>query len=90
MIYLYELKDHLSAMVRLMISSHMAYIDVAYKGKLYRFHMEDLNIAVPKQRPKKIASGLDDKIDAKKCPKCKRLMLNNVCMNPLCSVKLTT
>jgi hypothetical protein len=62
----------------------MNYVDVVYKGRLYRVSVEDLNQEVVKRRRPR-ARSLADKIDAKKCPQCKKLMLNNVCMNSLCA-----
>ena len=88
MVSLSMFKSNLLAFFRLMISTNMDYVDVIYKGRLYRVSVEDLNKEVVKRRRPRSRS-LTDKIDAKKCPQCKKLMLNNVCMNSLCASNIS-
>lgn len=88
MIHLSQFKTNLLQLTRLMIKTGM-YVDVIYKGRLYRVSIEDLHQDVVKRRrPRK--RSLTDQIDAKKCPQCKKLMLNGVCMNSLCATNLKT
>lgn len=78
-----QLKDNLYAMMGVMSKSPGMYIDVIYKGSLYRLTVDDLGVeVVQRRRPRK--HSLADNVDAKKCPQCKKLMLNNVCMSSLC------
>lgn len=86
MVHLSKFKDNLLSYIRLMIKSELDYVDVVYKGKLYRFHIEDLGQEVVKRRrPRRVS--LVSAIKQKKCPDCKKLMLNGVCMNSLCPGK---
>lgn len=83
MITLSHLKNHLLEAFRILSTSHGSYIDVVYKGRLYRVIVEDLNETVVKRRrPRRV--DLAQAVHADKCPKCKRLMLNKVCMNSKC------
>lgn len=86
MVHLSKFKDNLLAFFRLMITAQMDYVDVVYKGKLYRIHVTDLGQEVVKRRrPRRVS--LVDQIKAKKCPDCKKLMLNGICTNSLCPGK---
>lgn len=82
-----QLKANLLAVMRLMVSNGGLYLDFVYKGRLYRMTIEDLNTQVVKKRRPRSRSMVDQ-VDAKKCPECKKLMLNGVCMNSLCSRNL--
>lgn len=84
MIYLSQLKDHLMAVFRLMTETNMEYVDVSYRGRLYRLHVEDMQQeTVQRRRPRK--ADLSSNIESKKCPTCKRaLMINGVCMSSMC------
>jgi hypothetical protein len=83
MIHLSQFKTNLLAFFRLMVATDMGYIDIVYKGRLYRLHVEDLHQDIVKRRrPRK--RDLTAEIKAQKCPQCKKLMLNGVCMNSLC------
>lgn len=78
-----QLKTHLSVVMRLMVANHGLYFDVMYRGRLYRMNIEDLNQkVVNRRRPRQ--PNLVDNVKAEKCPECKKLMLNNVCMSSRC------
>jgi hypothetical protein len=82
MLSLSQFKANLLSIARIMVRTGM-YVDVSYKGRLYRITMEDLNQElVKRRRPRR--ESLVNKIEAKKCPECKKLMLNGVCMSSLC------
>lgn len=84
MISLSQFKAQLLAIARLLTSNPGMYIDVVYKGRLYRVSMEDLGVeVVQRRRPRK--RSLADKIQAEKCPACKKVMINGVCMNSRCA-----
>lgn len=85
MISLSRFKAELLVFVRLMIKTNMMYVDVSYKGRAYRFHMEDLGMKVKQVHRKRIREDLTKKIDADECPECEKLMLNGVCMNSSCA-----
>ena len=89
MISLSLFKDNLLAFMRLMIKTPESFIDVVYKGRLYRITVEDLNIDMVQRRRSRKRS-LVDQVDAKKCPQCKKLMLNNVCMSSICPSRLAS
>jgi hypothetical protein len=57
-------------------------IDVAYKGKLYRVQVTDLKQTVPRRKSSPRTRTKIVSIDASKCPECKKLMINGICMNP--------
>lgn len=83
MISLSQYKSNLLAIMRIMIQSQDAYMDVVYKGRAYRITVEDLGIEVAqRRRPRK--RSLVDKVDTRKCPHCKKLMIQGVCMNSQC------
>lgn len=84
MISLSQFKSQLLAIARLLTANPGMYIDVVYKGRLYRVTMEDLGQeVVQRRRPRK--RSLVDKIETAKCPDCKKVMLNGVCMNSRCA-----
>ncbi len=83
-----EFRNSALAIMRMMVANKGLYIDVSYKGRLYRIHFEDLNTELVKRRRPRHVS-LADKVKTEKCPECKKLMLNNVCMNSLCSKNFT-
>lgn len=56
-----------------------SYIDVAYKGELYRIEVTKLNIKVPR-RKSGVPKSLKKEIRKMKCKQCGGLMLNGVCM----------
>lgn len=86
MISLSQFKAQLLAIARLLTTNPGMYIDVVYKGRLYRVTMEDLNTeVVHRRRPRK--QNLTSKIETTKCPECKKTMLNDVCMNSNCALK---
>lgn len=62
----------------LMVSD--AYLDFAYKGKLYRIEVTDLGIEVPTR--KSVKKSLKKEIRKMKCKKCGALKINGVCMAP--------
>ena len=84
MISLSQYKANLLAIMRIMIQSQDAYMDVVYKGRAYRITVEDLGVeVVQRRRPRK--RSLADKVDTRKCPHCKKLMIQGVCMNSRCA-----
>jgi hypothetical protein len=89
MISLTHFKSSLLSISRLMIANPGMYIDVIYKGRLYRYTMEDLGIDVKqKRRPRK--RSLVDEVDYDHCPYCKKLVINGVCMNSACKSNVIT
>lgn len=87
MISLYQFRNSLLALVRIMIKNPGMYIDVIYKGRLYRFYLEDLNQDV-KQKRKPRKRSLVDQIETDRCPQCKKLEVNGLCMNSVCARNL--
>ena len=86
MISLTHLKNHLLEVFRVLSTSHGSYIDIVYKGRLYRVIVEDLDQTIVKRRrPRRV--DLSQAVRADKCPRCKRLMINGVCMNSNCMNK---
>lgn len=83
MVNLSKFKDHLLSYMRLMVATELEYVDVVYKGRLYRFHVEDLGQDVVKRRRPRHVS-LVTAIKTKKCPDCGKLAINGVCTNSLC------
>lgn len=79
-----QLKDSLLSVVRMMSYNKGMYLDFSYKGKLYRMHIEDLRTPYKPTRAVRRVD-LTKEIKTRNCPTCKKLMLNNVCMNSLCS-----
>lgn len=83
MISLSQFKANLLVIMRLMIKNPGMYMDVVYKGNLYRVTFEDMHQeVVQRRRPRR--QSLVEEVKARKCPECKKLMLNGVCMNSLC------
>lgn len=89
MITMMTYKNNLFAIMRLMMSNNGAYTDVIYKGRLYRVTVEDLNTnVVARRRPRK--RSLIAQVDTAKCPTCKKIVINGVCMNSVCPVNAGT
>lgn len=83
MIYLSRLKDQLVQAFRFMTETDTNYIDVSWRGRLYRLYVEDLHQeTVQRRRPRRV--DLSGKVTSEKCPTCKKLMLNGVCMSSIC------
>ena len=85
MIRLKDLVSKMHILFRVMIETD-AYIDVAYKGKLYRLRVEDTGLEAPR-RKRKVKRGqkqkaLVQKITSSKCLLCGSLSLNGVCTMP--------
>ena len=64
------------------LSSTDAYIDIAYKGRAYRVHVDDLNMDVPRKSKHKKKRTLATQIKSSKCPLCGGLSINGVCASP--------
>lgn len=90
MISLYKFRANLSPLFRIMIASDM-YVDVNYKGRAYRMHVEDLNQDVKVRRGgrKKTRIVIDD-IVSDKCPACNKLMIAGACMNSACPSRVSS
>lgn len=82
MISLSQFRSNILPIFRLVIKTGM-YVDVYYKQQAYRIHVENLHQHVPQVHPARHRS-LVGEVQTEKCPDCKKLMLNGVCMNSLC------
>lgn len=78
MLSLSQFRSELLPFFRLM-STTGAYVDVSYKGKVYRVIIEDLKMDVPK-RVRLRKRTLKDQVERTKCQICGGLVLNGVCM----------
>lgn len=73
-------KVHFHHLFRIMKDTGM-HVDVHYRGHAYRIHVEDLKYSIDRGYKKR---SLVSEIRATDCPDCKKLMINDVCMNPKC------
>lgn len=75
-----QFRTHFYVIFRLLIKTG-AYTDIAYNGRVYRIQVTDTGqeVAINK-RPK---LNRKQKVISSKCPECKKLMINGVCMNPV-------
>jgi hypothetical protein len=88
MISLSQFRNNLLVLVRIMIKTDM-HVDVNYKGRAYRIHIEDLHQDVPRtpggkpRKRKKLPP-----IEPETCERCGKLMIAGVCMNSGCPSNL--
>ena len=78
MLRLTDFRIHFYEFFRILINTD-CYIDLAYKGKVYRLEVTDLGIQVPVRKAFK--QSLKKEIRAMKCKRCGFLKVNGVCMN---------
>lgn len=89
MISLYQFRANLLALFRIMIATDLE-VDVNYKGRAYRLHVEDLGIKVKRRHgggQRKLEVVVDD-VPNEKCSTCGKLMIAGVCMDPDCPSNL--
>lgn len=82
MISVTKFKAHFLELFRVMRDTPGMYIDVHNRGHVYRIHVQDM-----KRRFKFRDNVVEYKsaIEADKCPKCSKLMLNGICMSKGCT-----
>lgn len=77
MFSLQAVKDNFYAFFRV-LSTTNSFIDIAYKGRMYRLAIEDLGKEAPPRKYKTKKRAIP--IKKSKCAQCGGLMLNGVCM----------
>lgn len=80
MFRLSDIQKNIFQLFSIMIESG-AYIDIAYKQKVYRLEIIDLHTPAP-PRKRKPKQSLKNEITSAKCPKCRGLLINGICMAP--------
>jgi hypothetical protein len=80
MLTIKKFKDDIFLYFRVMVKAD-SYLDLAYKGRLYRLEVTDIGPAPPQRRRRKRQSP-HKKIKKGKCPECGGLALNDICMAP--------
>lgn len=83
MLRLKEFHDQLHVYFKVMTATD-TFIEINYKGKIYKLNIEDTGKVAPKRTRKRgiKQKTLASKITSGKCPLCGSLAINGVCTTP--------